>query len=186
MKDQPITSKFTSVNSSKLPRIYNHIDWSQLKYDKVWCKNAFSHYQTFGTPLIVYDWGCGRYPEVVGDFLKCKNIKYIGYDPYWYPDGYRNYPDEGYGFPSADVFICSNVLNVICDWTEVKRISQMLRNQYRPFFITVYEGTKSYIGQETRKDCWQWNKPIESYIMNHKDVIKKKVLTNEKYKSYII
>ena len=133
--------------------------------------------------LIVYDWGCGRYPEVIGDFLKCKNIKYIGYDPYWYPDGYRNYPDEGYGFPSADVFICSNVLNVICDWTEVKRISQMLRNQYRPFFITVYEGTKSYIGQETRKDCWQWNKPIESYIMNHKDVIKKKILTNEKYKS---
>lgn len=54
MKDQPITSKFTSVNSSKLPRVYNHIDWSQLKYDKVWCKNAFSHYQTFGTPLIVY------------------------------------------------------------------------------------------------------------------------------------
>lgn len=55
MKDQPITSKFTSVNSSKLPRIYNHINWSQLKYDKIWCKNAFSHYQTFGTPLIVYD-----------------------------------------------------------------------------------------------------------------------------------
>ena len=165
MKDQPITSKFTSVNSSKLPRIYNHIDWGRLKYDKIWCKNAFSHSESNFTPLII------------GDFLKCKNIKYIGYDPYWYPDGYRNYPDEGYGFPSADVFICSNVLNVICDWTEVKRISQMLRNQYRPFFITVYEGTKSCIGQKTRKDCWQWNKPIESYIMNYKDVIKKKILT---------
>ena len=70
MKDQPITSKFTSVNSSKLPRIYNHIDWSQLKYDKIWCKNAFSHLKSNFTPLIVYDWGCGRYPEVIGDFFK--------------------------------------------------------------------------------------------------------------------
>lgn len=66
MKDQPITSKFTSVNSSKLPRIYNHIDWSQLKYDKIWCKNAFSYCETFGTPLIVYDWGlCSfLYPQL--------------------------------------------------------------------------------------------------------------------------
>ena len=46
MKNQSITSKFTSVNSSKLPRVYNHIDWSRLKYDKIWCKNAFSHLES--------------------------------------------------------------------------------------------------------------------------------------------
>ena len=186
MKNQPITSKFTSVNSSKLPRVYNLIDWNQLKYDKVWCKNAFSYCETFGTPLIVYDWGCGRYPEVIGDFLKCRNIKYIGYDPYWYPNGYRNYPNEGYGLESADVFICSNVLNVICSWIEVKRISHLIRNQGKPYFITVYEGDKSYIGHETKKDCWQWNKCTEAYILNYKDVIKKRVITRIGFESYII
>lgn len=186
MKNQPITSKFTSINSSKLPRVYNLIDWRQLKYDKIWCKNAFEGGEMFNEQLIVYDYGCGRYPEPIGWFLKSLGIKYIGYDPYWCPEGYRNYPEEGYGWESADVFICSNVLNVICNWTEVKRISQLLRNQGKPWFITVYSGNGSLIGQETRKDCWQWNKPIESYIMNYKDVIKKKVLTNEKYWSYII
>ena len=186
MKNQPITSKFTSVNSSKLPRIYNLIDWSQLKYDKIWCKNAFSRSESNFAPLIIYDWGCGRYPEIIGDFLKCKNIKYIGYDPYWYPEGYRNYPDEGYGLESADVFICSNVLNVICSWIEVKRISHLIRNQGKIWFVTVYEGDKSLIGHETKRDCWQWNKPTECYIMNHMDVMKKKVITRRGFESYII
>lgn len=30
MKDQPITSKFTSINSKKLPAIYNRLDYSAL------------------------------------------------------------------------------------------------------------------------------------------------------------
>lgn len=30
MKDQPITSKFTSVNSKKLPAIYGRLDYSAL------------------------------------------------------------------------------------------------------------------------------------------------------------
>lgn len=186
MKNQPITSKYTSVNNNHFPRLFYLVDWSQLKYDKIWCKNAFKHNRVFGEPLIVYDYGCGRYPEIIGNYLKTLHIKYIGYDPYWYPKGYRNYPEEGYGWESSDVFVCSNVLNVICDWTEVKRISQLLRNQGKPWFITVYEGDRSCVGRVTKKDCWQWNKPTQSYIMNYKDVIKKKVITRAGFEPYII
>ena len=185
MKNQPITSKYTSINSSKLPRVYNHVDWSQLKYDKFWANGPFEEYTQFGNPLIVYDYGCGRYPDAIGDYFKTMGIRYVGYDPYWFPDGYRNYPEEGYGFPNADVFICSNVLNVICSWTEVKRISYFIRNQHRPFFITAYEGDKTGRGKETKKDCWQWNKLTPFYLFNPSDRIKKKIITDAKYLSYV-
>lgn len=186
MKNQPITSKSTSINCSHLPRVYNLIDWRQLKHDKIREENAFKGDEKFNEQLVVYDYGCGRYPEPIGDFLKTFGIKYFGYDPYWYPEGYRNYPEEGYGWESADVFVCSNVLNVICDWTEIKRISQLLRNQGKPWLITCYSGDNSYIGHETKKDCWQWNKPIECYLMSCSDVIKKKIITKKGFESYII
>ena len=44
-------------------------------------------------------------------------------------------------------------------------------------FTTVYEGDKSRIGRETKKDCWQWNRPTESYLFSSQQVIRKNVIT---------
>lgn len=185
MKNQPITSKYTSINKTKLPRLVSFIDWNQLKYDHLWGNGVFKRDADIinTNPLVVFDYGCGRYPENIQSYLSHLGIEYVGFDPYWFPDAY---PENGkYGFANADVIICSNVLNVICNWTEVKRVSWLLRNQGKPYFLTVYEGDRSCVGQETKKDCWQWNKPTECYIMSHRDGIKKKVITKRDCLSYI-
>ena len=73
---QVITSKNTSINSSKLPAVYNKIDWDALMFQ--WYKehNGLN-------PLgIVLDYGCGRYTQHIQDFVNSKGFYYIGYDPY--------------------------------------------------------------------------------------------------------
>lgn len=138
----------TSINSVKLPAVYNKIDWSKVS----------------GT---VCDYGCGRYTDHIREFLKEKGIEYNGFDPYWAPDG----KIEG------DIFICSNVLNVIQDEQEMYRIHNLLVNTGKPYFITVYEGDKSGMGRVTKKDCYQRNETLEDYAYEF-EKIRKKVLTN--------
>ena len=55
-----------------------------------------------------------------------------------------------------------------------------------PFFITVYEGDKSWVGRETKKDCYQRNETIDAYILTYLDKIKHGVITREKYFEYIL
>jgi len=143
-----LSSKMTSVNSVKLPAIYNKIDWSKVS----------------GT---VCDYGCGRYTDHIREFLRKKEIGYNGFDPYWYPDG----------IIEGDIFICSNVLNVIQDEQEMHRVHNVLINSGKPYFITVYEGDCSGMGRVTKVDCYQRNEPLKDYAYNGEN-IKKKVLTN--------
>lgn len=161
------TSKNTSVNSCRLPAVYNKVDWDRLK-------QAYS--LSTDCPL-VYDYGCGKYTEHIKEFLEGKGFSYVGYDKYWNPDAKLSY------FPN--VVICSNVLNVIDDPIVINEIQIIIRMYHVPFFITVWEGDKSGIGKQSKRDCWQANKSLEDYIYRHDDAIKNQVLTRRNYLCYI-
>lgn len=174
---QVITSKNTSINSSKLPAVYNKINWDALMIE--W------RVQNGGeNPIgIILDYGCGRYTQHIQDFVNSKGFYYIGYDPYWNPCDFWNEINQiskinGGGLAAV---ICSNVLNVIPWWTGVKRVSNLVHYigylaKHR-YFITVYSGDNSHHGRETKRDCWQWNRPTESYLFACDDIIKKNVIT---------
>lgn len=174
---QVITSKNTSINSSKLPAVYNKIDW-----DKLWTEWVI---QNGGlNPIgIILDYGCGRYTQHIQDFVNSKGFYYIGYDPYWNNIDFNTEIEQiskinGGGLAAV---ICSNVLNVIPWWTGVKRVSSLVHYlgylANHRYFITVYSGDNSHHGRETKKDCWQWNRPTESYLFACDDIIKKNVIT---------
>lgn len=62
-----ITSKNTSINTTKLPAIYNKIDFELL------------------ANFTLVDYGCGR-PEtqkLIREHLSYYNINFVPYDPYW-------------------------------------------------------------------------------------------------------
>lgn len=182
---QVITSKNTSINSSKLPAVYNKIDWDALMIDWM-VQNGGEN------PIgIILDYGCGRYTQHIQDFVNSKGFYYIGFDPYWNKIDFMSEIDQISKINGGGVvaIICSNVLNVIPWWAGVKGVDAILKSlafsyANKRLFTTVYEGDKSHIGRETKKDCWQWNRPIESYLFSHNQVIRKGVITfagNEKF-----
>ena len=182
---QVITSKNTSINSKKLPAVYNKIDWDALKIDWI-VQNGGEN------PIgIVLDYGCGRYTQHIQDFVSSKGFYYIGFDPYWNKIDFMTEIEQiskinGGGLAAV---ICSNVLNVIPWWAGVKEVDAILKSlafgyANKRLFTTVYEGDKSHIGRETKKDCWQWNRPTESYLFSQYQVIRKGIITfagNEKF-----
>ena len=175
---QVITSKNTSINSKKLPAVYNKIDWDALKIDWI-VQNGGEN------PIgIVLDYGCGRYTQHIQDFVNSKGFYYIGFDPYWNNIDFNTEIEQiskinGGGLAAV---ICSNVLNVIPWWAGVKGVDAILKSlafsyANKRLFTTVYEGDKSHIGRETKKNCWQWNRPTESYLFSSQQVIRKGVIT---------
>lgn len=174
---QVITSKNTSINSKKLPAVYNKIDWDALKIDWM-VQNGGEN------PIgIVLDYGCGRYTQHIQDFVNSKGFYYIGFDPYWNKIDFMTEIEQiskinGGGLAAV---ICSNVLNVIPWWTGVKQVSNLVHYigylANHRYFITVYSGDNSHHGRETKKDCWQWNRPTESYLFACDDIVKKNVIT---------
>lgn len=171
-----ITSKNTSVNTKRLPAIYNKINWGEL--------------QQIFPRLKVYDIGCGRETGHIQKFLAEKNIEYMGYDPYWLPDVhlYQLYQEiitsqEEKGI--KPVIICSNVLNVIPDYTEMMRLKEWITDLQEIYFISVYEGDKTGIGRESKKDCWQWNLPAKHYRTGFFEMTKGNIITLSLYAKYI-
>ena len=181
-----ITSKNTSINSKKLPAIYNKIDWDKLEAD--WIEQHGGQ-----NPIgIVLDYGCGRYTQHIEDFINKIGFYYIGYDPYWNPCNFQKEIDRISKINGGGVvaIICSNVLNVIPSWTTVKGIDAILKSlafnyANKRLFTTVYEGDKSHVGRETKKDCWQWNRPTKSYLFSSQQVIRKNVITFKGSKQFV-
>ena len=155
---QTHTSKNTSINKEKFPRIYTHINWSYLK------------------GMRVLDYGCGRYTEHIRKFMWLYDIEWHGYDPYWQIDSLN----EEALHSNPDIVICSNVFNVLDNYRDVTRIHDYIRYKLNPiyFFYTVFEGNRSKIGKETKKDCWQRNEPLEGYLYSD-EVIKCRIATKK-------
>ena len=163
IKKQTRTSKHTSINTSKLPAVYNKVDWSKYSKD-----------------CYIFDIGCGcletqslARSKVNGNGLH----HFYPWDPchpcICHPDVAENLMWRCDSL--SKVIICSNVLNVLdtdaavydlvgrlCDIIIVKNDAGTYR--MNPCYITVYEGDKSGIGRETKKDCWQRNERLDKYL----------------------
>lgn len=121
--DQKYTSADTSINSKRLPAIFNMVEFEEGD--------------------INLDFGGGRFDNVAKELEKIGVINLV-YDPYNRSSSHnssvlRSIRDND----GADSITCSNVLNVIAEYEA--RIA-VLENCYkflksgRPCYITVYEG----------------------------------------------
>lgn len=157
------TSKNTSVNHTKIPYIVNHIDWRRF----------------IGGRCL--DYGSGKLNPNTYYAINGMGIQYLPYDPYWLDEKTNNKAMNLY----PTIVICSNLLNVIDNDEEVKRIHDYIHGLKVPYFIRIYSGDKSGIGRETKKDCWQRNQIAENYLY-FDEIIYKGIITLPKYKKYII
>ena len=166
---QTYTSANTSVNSKRLPAIYKKIDWYKIK-------NRYGD-------LVVLDIGAGKYTQHIKEYIESKGGEYIPYDPYNLSPADNLY--AGANFHRATVIICSNVFNVIKEMDVIYDIHDMITKYKVPYFISVYEGDRSWIGHETRKGCWQRNETIDAYLLNFRERVLNKVITHVSYAHYI-
>ena len=174
MKNQSITSKFTSVNSKKLPAIYNRLDYSALL-------NYWQTLSKFEKTPIILDFGCGRYTDHIEHFLSTKGFIYKGYDPYW-KEGKENQDSL---LCEPFIVICSNVLNVINDDIILNELQSKVRSfsfatnldkRQSLYYISIYTG---------KKDCYQRNQKIRTYKLNS-DYIRKNTITSKIGKDFLI
>ena len=143
---QRFTSKDTSINATKLPRIYSVLSK-----------------QLVGKTVI--DYGCGKYFDNYIKKVDCKQL--VGYDPF-------NRPDNNVLLSRYDVALCSNVLNVIDSLDARDDVISNLRVLASTVYITVYEGDRSGQGKATKTDCYQTNMKVAEYIpelMKHFDSV---------------
>ena len=131
---QKYTSANTSINSTKLPKIY------RLVAEKI------------PTKANVIDYGCGKFFDNYKLGFNC-----VGYDPY-------NRPHEELLRRKYDYALCSNVLNVIMELEQRTKLLETLKKLSKTVFITVYEGDKSGKGKVSKADCYQLNRRAGDYI----------------------
>ena len=147
---QTITSERTSINTHKVPAVYNKI--------------SYLSYQRNGHTTKLFDYGCGR--KETRDLIKAKldkyEIEYIPYDPYNMPEHEADYNLQR--IEEANIIVCSNVLNVIDSDQVVESIMRKLDklSQTRDVFISVYEGDGTGIGKITSKG-YQRNELVSEY-----------------------
>lgn len=133
------TSADTSINT--LNRVY---------------KNYVSS-MPIGTTIL--DYGCGKY-NTNREFAENCGCTWFGYDPYAKTTEENNVAINC----EPDYVICSNVLNVIDNDEVIKSIIADIKNMKVQAFFTIYEGNKSGVGKETKKNCWQRNEKVVDYI----------------------
>ena len=122
---------------------------------------------------VVYDHGCGKYPQYVQEWAESQGCEYYGFDPY------HSTPADavkriGLVFRGgADVVLLSNVLNVIS--TAESRAACLMAAAYYMkeggrLCVTVYEGDGKGTGCVTKRDkagnaiCWQENRKTADYV----------------------
>lgn len=178
-----ITSKNTSINSKKLPAIYNRLDWDALR-------ERWNKLTKFDRTPIVLDFGCGRYTDHIEHFLATKGFIYKGYDPFWKDE------NENHDALTCEpyIVICSNVLNVINDDIVLNELQNKIRNfsflinldkKQSLYYISIYAGRGDGIGKITKKDCYQRNQKINEYKLNS-DCIRKNTITSKGGKDFLL
>ena len=172
---QQFTSKNTSINTKRLPTIYSKLNLERLR-DKT-----------------IFDYGSGKIETVriIREKLETYDIDYIPYDIYNLSPADNCYALERR--KEADIYICSNVLNVIKEDEIVQRIIDEIiqLSNTTPYFFKIYEGNKSGIGKQTKKDCWQRNQKTKDYLQQFDfgkistSIVYKGFITNEKGKELL-
>ena len=140
MTEQKYTSANTCIHS-KLPEIYN-LRKNQLK----------------GKSII--DIGCGKYDNAK-KWAEENNATVAMYDKY-----NRTEQENAVALSRSDydVSILSNVLNVIYE-PEIRCGLVKLAVDKAPLvYVTVYQKDGKGNGRETKPDCWQEDRKIDSYV----------------------
>ena len=171
---QKHSSKNTSINTHRLPAVYNKVNWE--------------HYAHAADDYHVFDIGCG---QLATQYMAYKKLKQFGIKKFypWDPNHIcmGNKAETIMKMSNTDtnkVIICANVLNVIDDDhalnSLIKLICDMSVTQepngiyhMNPVFVSVYEGDKSGIGKQTKKDCWQRNEKLTVYLDKFNNYIKR-------------
>lgn len=153
-KIQKYTSKKTSINKSKPPRVYSEV----LKRD-VWKFNSTN-----------LDIGGGAFDSLSHALSKHEVLNLI-YDPY----NRSKEHNEAVLRVAVDVdsVTISNVLNVIKEKDVRLSVLSMAKNRLKSdgkLYITVYEGDKSGNGKQTGLDQWQNNMKTIQYLDEVKQV----------------
>lgn len=174
MQKQEFSSKNTSVNSKRLPKIYNKLNWAKM----TWYKRLGWLGAVDGN-IIILDYGCGKYTDHIEEYCKAHGADYYWFDPNRNPK--TNYDKN----IRPDIIICSNVLNVIKEDSIIDSIHRELIQFGSPYFITVYEGKRDSIGRTTKKDCWQRNEPVRNYCLGD-EVVYKGIITRESSVKFLL
>jgi len=155
---QKITSADTSINQNKLPAGY-----SKLKKLGV-----------FKPGQRVVDIGGGRFDNAVEDLAK-KDVELHVYDPFNRAPEHNQAVKELVADGGADIALSNNVLNVIEEPENIKRVIQQAENAIKPgdkAYFTVYVGNKSGKGSSTSKG-FQRNEPTPAYVPRVEEVFGK-------------
>lgn len=163
---QTVSSMQTSINTSKIPAVWNKLNYKFLQH----------HMTEEG--LFVVDYGCGRRAtwEKVLLHLKCRpelsGVNYFPYDPYWVEtDRNRNAISCLIQWGKADLCVCANVINVVDSVDAIKNIIKEV-TQAKYWVFAVYEGNKSGNGEYTKGGtCFQHNKRAKEYCWIFNEVL---------------
>lgn len=148
---QTYTSKATSINSARLPAVYGKAPLSAS---------------------LVFDYGCGKHTDHIEEYVKAQHKVYLPYDPYNQTEDTNRVSvtivlNAMYARFPVDI-ICSNVLNVIDDEDEIRKIANHIQEIASATggtgYVTVYEGDRSGSGRQTGTDQYQRNEPLRSYL----------------------
>lgn len=147
---QTYTSARTSMNAARRPKVYGQIP----------------------VPVpgsVLFDYGCGKYTDHVAASLP--GVEYLAYDPYNKPDDVNARSIKrlraAMDSRSPVTVVCSNVLNVIDDDHEVRKIARdimtIVLRTGGTGYVTVYAGNRSGVGRQTGPDQYQRNQRLEDY-----------------------
>lgn len=145
--DQEFTSKDTSINSGKLPAIYNLVN--------------------FPKGSLVIDYGGGKFDNGV-EYLDSIGVTGLVYDPYNRTTEHnRSVIKQIRENGGADIALCSNVLNVIKEpearLNVLKNIRKLLKSSGKAY-ITVYEGKGTGEAKQSQDDAYQLHKKTADYM----------------------
>lgn len=150
--EQEFDSAATSINSSKLPAIYNMVNFKEGD--------------------VVIDFGGGKFDNAV-EYIKDKGATLLVYDPYnrsaEHNEQVLSTLEENGG---ADAAVNSNVLNVIKEPEARQAVLQNIKKLLKPgapVYITVYEGRGDGVEGPT-KSGYQLNRKTEGYLEEVQDV----------------
>jgi hypothetical protein len=156
--DQQITSADTSINKEKLP----------AGYGKLKKLGVFKPGQR------VVDIGGGRFDNAVEDLAK-QDVELLVYDPFNRTPEHNKAVADVIADGGADVAVSNNVLNVIEEPENIKRVIEQAENAIKPgdkAYFTVYAGNRSGKGAQTTKG-YQRNEPTSDYVSRVEEVFGK-------------
>lgn len=140
---QEFTSKNTTSNYNRVPALFKKINW------------------VCGT--INLDIGGGPY-DTATDYLKDFGVSNLIYDPYNRSEDHNLMVKSIISSNKPHTSTLSNVLCVIKEKEVRIELLNFAKDNSNILFVSVYPGSGTVIGKITKKDCWQENRKLNSYL----------------------